>query len=89
MYYYYKMQNAILCQRHKEDSWRIFDTFTTIYTDDVLWLLTTMSRDVIDMEYHTRKGCIWIIDAPRLAEGVVGTWLSHHGNPNIISTNEG
>jgi len=50
------MQNAILCHHHKEDSLRIFDTFTTIYTDDVLWLPTTVSRDVIDMEYHQKKG---------------------------------
>lgn len=50
------MRNAILCHHHKENSWRIFNTFTTIYTDDVLWLPTTMSRDVIDMEYHQRKG---------------------------------
>lgn len=52
--------------------------YLTIY--DVLWLLMTLSRDVIDTGYHSRKGCM---DRRIIISHKGCTSLSYyHGKPN-------
>lgn len=49
------MQYYVNSTKRTSDAYLTY-LYLTIY--DVLWLPTTLSRDVIDTGYHSRKGCM-------------------------------